>query len=61
MEEGRIIGLILSIVIGLVILTACGTIALVSILLGLTFDCSTRPRSKAACWRWLHVQRGAIE
>ena len=34
MEEGRVVGLILAIIIGLVILTACGVIALAMLLLG---------------------------
>ncbi len=34
MEEERVVGLILGIIIGLVILTACGMLALVMLLLG---------------------------
>lgn len=36
MEEGTQIGLILGIVIGLVILTACGVVSLAVFILGLT-------------------------
>jgi hypothetical protein len=35
MDENSVIGLILGIVIGLVILTACGVIALASLILGI--------------------------
>jgi hypothetical protein len=34
MEEERVVGLVLAIIIGLVILTACGIVALTILLLG---------------------------